>query len=368
MLVSVNYRTGFEGWAHIAGAPANRGLLDQSAALRWVQDNIAVFGGDPSNVTVCGQSAGAGSVAALLSMPTSAGLFRRAIAQSVPSTFFSTGLAEAVSTTIAAELGVRANAAELAGFSPHALVKATGSIIQQMPEFVESWGPMALTPTPFSPVVDGDVLPQAPWRALADGAARGIDLLVGHTRDEYRLMNTRRNDEITDQDVDATLERLAPASNYRVAYPEYTSAQLYELVNADWLFRMPSLHLADAEHAGGGRVWNYELCWSFNRDEGASHCLDFLLVFGTLSLDDIRNHPSRHPDATDEYLGLSRQMRTEWVDFATTGDPGWTPYDLDTRPTRVYAADPITQPYPEERSRGLWHQHQFDTMDLRRTT
>jgi len=88
VLVTFNYRVGIEGFAQIEGTPANRGLLDQVAALEWVRDNIGAFGGDPDQVTVFGQSAGGGSVAALLAMPRAAGLFRRAIVQSMPSTFF----------------------------------------------------------------------------------------------------------------------------------------------------------------------------------------------------------------------------------------------------------------------------------------
>jgi len=84
VVVTFNYRVGIEGFAHIEGAPANRGLLDQVAALEWVRDNIRAFGGDPDRVTVFGQSAGGGSVAALLAMPRAAGLFRRAIVQSMP--------------------------------------------------------------------------------------------------------------------------------------------------------------------------------------------------------------------------------------------------------------------------------------------
>jgi para-nitrobenzyl esterase len=367
VMISVNYRVGAEGFAHIAGAPDNRGILDQVAALRWVQDNVAAFGGDPSNVTVFGQSAGAGCIAALLVMPTAAGLFRRAIAQSVPGTYFSVRLAAAMSTTIAAELGVRATVGELARIPPRALVDATDAVLQKMPEFVESWGAVALTPTPFSPVVDGVLLSDAPWRALTRGAARGIDLLVGHTRDEYSLFNSLLGKEVTDEQVTATLGRLAPAlddSGYRAAYPEAIPAQLYETVNSDWLFRMPSLHLADAQHAGGGHAWAYELCWSFNQELGASHSLDFLLVLGTLSIDDVRSHPSARPNAANEVMDVSHQMRTDWVRFATTGNPGWAPYDPDTRSTRVYNADPTTQPYPEERSRRIWCAHRFDTLDL----
>lgn len=367
VMVSMNYRVGVEGFANIAGAPNNRGMLDQIAALRWVRENIAAFGGDPGNVTVSGQSAGAGCIAALLTMPLAAGLFRRAIVQSCPGTYFSPKLSAAISSAIAAELGARATVDELARFSAAELINATGAVMKKMPDFVESWGPTALTPTPFSPVVDGDVLPHAPWPALANGAASDIDLLVGHTRDEFRLFNPMLGSEVTDAQLTATLERFAPVSDtgYRALFPEATPGQLYELVNCDWLFRMPGLHLADAQHTGGGRVWNYELCWSFNRDQGASHSLDLLLVFGTLDLDEVRNHPSAFPNAAAEAVHVAHHMRSDWLNFATTGTPGWASYDPDTRSTRVYTAEPTTQPYPEERSRRIWATHQFDTLDLR---
>lgn len=113
VVVTLNYRLGMEGFAHIEGAPANRGLLDQIAALAWVQDNIAAFGGDPDQVTIFGESAGAGSVAALLAMPRAAGLFRRAVAQSVPGTFFSAALAADIGTALAAELGLRPTVEDL---------------------------------------------------------------------------------------------------------------------------------------------------------------------------------------------------------------------------------------------------------------
>jgi para-nitrobenzyl esterase len=193
-----------------------------------------------------------------------AGLFRRAIAQSVPGTYFSQGLAAASSAAIASEFGVQVTAVELARISPRALVTATEAIIRKMPEFVDSWGPVALTPTPFSPVVDGKSLPHAPWRALACGAAHDVELFVGHTRDEYSLFNSWRGSEVTDEQVTAILEDFAPASDssggYRAAYPEATARQLYELVLSDWLFRMPSQQLAQAQHQGGGAAWLYELC------------------------------------------------------------------------------------------------------------
>ena len=368
VVVSANYRVGFEGFAYIAGAPNNRGLLDQIAALQWVHDNIAAFGGDPSNVTVFGQSAGAGSIAALLAMPASAGLFRRAIVQSLPGTFFTEELAAGISAQIAAQLDVHATAVELQLFSPHALVTASHSFLATMPEFANSWGPMALTPTPFSPIVDNVTLPEAPWRALASGAARAIDLLVGHTRDEYSLFNPWRGKPVSARFLAGTVRQLAPTScgpdDYRGAYPQATASQLYETVNADWLFRMPSQHLAEAQHAGGGTARLYELAWSFNTDEGASHSLDVLLVFGTLGHGDITGHPTAKPNAANEYDRISQTMRTDWVAFATNGDPGRATYERATRATRIYDTTTSDQPYSEEASRQLWASHRFAALGV----
>lgn len=369
VVVSMNYRMGVEGFAHIAGAPDNRGILDQAAALRWVNDNVAAFGGDPDNITVFGQSAGAGCIAALLAMPTSAGLFRRAIAQSVPGTYFSTGLAGAVSAAIAAQVGTDATNADLARISPRALVTAADAVLQKMPDYAESWGPMALTPTPFSPVVDGDVLPEAPWQALAAGAAQHVDLLVGHTRDEYRLIAGQSGDAVTDARLAATLDRLAPgpdgAGAYLAAYPDTTSGQLDEVVNSDWLFRMPSVHLADAQHAGHANAWTYELCWSFDPHQGASHSLDALLVLGTLDVGDaVRERDGTGPSLAQEAVDVGRRMRADWLNFATKGDPGWAAYDPATRITRVYDAQATVAPYPEEASYRIWRSHNFTTLDL----
>ena len=114
VVVTFNYRVGIEGFAVIDGAPANRGLLDQVAALEWVRGNIAAFGGDPDRVTVAGESAGAGCIAALLAMPRADGLFKRAIVASMPGTFLSRELGAAVGAAIAAERGLRSVVADLA--------------------------------------------------------------------------------------------------------------------------------------------------------------------------------------------------------------------------------------------------------------
>lgn len=365
VVVSANYRTGAEGFARIDGAPDNRGLLDQSAALRWVRDEIAAFGGDPGNVTVLGQSAGAGSIAALLVMPTAAGLFRRAILQSVPGTYLTPRLAGDIAREIGRELGRSPTVEELAEVAPQALVAAARSVTERLPDCAGRWGAVAHTPTPFSPVVDGEILPAAPWPALAAGAARGVDLLVGHTRDEFRLLAARLG-PVDDTGVDALLRGLTPtpgAQRYRAAYPSAGAEELRETAMADWLWRMPTLHLAEAAHAGGGGVWLYELCRGFG-PQGASHGLDTLLVFGTTGI--TGEVSALGPDVVARTEELSRLIRAEHLAFAATGDPGWGRFHPRERATRVYAAESTVGWYPEERSRRLWRDQRFGVLDLRR--
>jgi para-nitrobenzyl esterase len=370
VLVSCNYRLGFEGFAQIPGAPANRGLLDQVAALRWVQQNIAAFGGDPGNVTVFGESAGAGSIAALLVMDVADGLFTRAIAQSVPGTFFGPDLAAEVTRAIAAEAGVPVDYEELAGTDPMHLVNASAGVRARLSEMLQL-GPVAFTPTPYSPVVDGEVLPRAPWRALLSGAARGIELITGHNRDEYRLFTAMdgRLGRITDADAEAALKVFAPqpggAAAYRKAYPGATAGQLHELVNSDWLFRMPTLHLAQAHAASGGVTFLYELRIAApvgGGGYGACHTLDLPLVFGTGTEGIGRQFTGGRPPA--EFTALGDVMRREWVCFASGGEPGWPAYGTRQRSTRIYDSPPDVAPYPEEASMRIWERHQFGTLGL----
>jgi para-nitrobenzyl esterase len=371
VVVTFNYRVGIEGFAQLEGAPANRGLLDQVAALEWVRDNIRVFGGNPDRVTVFGESAGAGSVAALLAMPRAAGLFGRAVAQSVPGTFFSPELAADIAWVCAAELGLRPMAADLSTVAPARLAAAGGAIGATMFQWTQRWGEIAHRSIPFSPVVDGDILPVTPWRALADGAGRDIELLAGHTRDEQRLFTALDGllGQVTDGQAETALNILAPgpdgARRYREGFPAAGPDELYELVNSDWLFRMPTLHLAEAQTAAGGRAYVYELTWpapGMGGVLGACHGLDVPLVFGNLD----RGQPAMliGESPTPEAEALSAHMRAAWTAFAAHGDPGWIAYDTGQRLVQVFDTHPTTTAYPEETSRLIWQDHTFSALPL----
>ena len=364
VVVAFNYRTGVEGFAQIQGAPANRGLLDQVAALEWVRENIAAFGGDPERVTIFGQSAGAASVAALLAMPRAAGLFRQAIAQSVPGICYSAPLAADIGEAIAAELGLRATAAELSGVDPMRLVAAADAVDRKLSTYQDRWGKVAQTSTPFAPVVDGEVLPATPWQALAAGAARDVRLIAGHNRDECRLFLAMSGQlgTVSEEQAARSLRALGPAPDgeqaYRAAFPAASAESLYELVQNDWVFRMPTLHLAQAQVAGGGVAYVYELAWAAPANGGllgACHGLDGPLVFGNLDEGFAARliGPAPYPAAEE----VSAQFRTAWTRFAATGDPGWPAYDPRERLTRVFDQPPAVTAYPEETSRRLWQDH-----------
>ncbi|MFI1765490.1 carboxylesterase/lipase family protein [Streptomyces sp. NPDC020800] len=372
VVVTFNYRVGMEGFALLDGAPANRGLLDQLAALEWVRENITAFGGDPGQITVFGESAGAGSVASLMAMERARGLFRRAVAQSVPGTFFSEALARDMAAALAAEAGRRPTAADLATVDPRRLTAAGQSLSARMLGYTDRWGQAAPTMTPFAPVVDGDVLPTTPWQALAAGAARDVDLLVGHNRDEFRLFLAMVGllDEITEDQLTAALRLLAPGGGageraYRAAFPEDTPSDLYERVQTDWLFAMPSLHLAEAQRAGGGRAHVYELAWSApgSRYLGACHGLDIPLLFGTFRADlGMLLFPGA--DVPDTAQELSSRFRRSWTAFARTGDPGWPAYDTEERLVQVLDEKPTVTAYPRETSRRIWEGHAFLPLPL----
>jgi para-nitrobenzyl esterase len=366
VVATFNYRLGMEGFGQVEGAPANRALLDQVAALRWVRENIAAFGGDPDTVTVFGESAGAGAVAALLAMPSARGLFRRAIAQSLPGPFFSADFARRVATGIAGELGKRATLEDLAGTAPEELLTATDTFTGRMRGDRDSWGPLAISTVAFGPVVDGEVLPESPWQAAERGATRGVELISGFCRDENRLFMAlgEQFGTITGARLATTMETLAPAGaekSYRADHPDADLDELYSLVVSDWLFRMPSAHLAAAHAGAGGTAYAYELTWPSPAMGGllkACHGLDVPLTFGTMDawIGLIVFGDGAPPEAE----ALSRQFRTAWTSFAATGDPGWPAHEPDgTDITHLFDVEPADVSGAEEASRRLWAGHRF---------
>ncbi|MGY1854760.1 carboxylesterase/lipase family protein [Modestobacter sp. SYSU DS0290] len=374
VVVTANHRVGVEGWAELDGAPANRALLDVEATLRWVQEEIAGFGGDPARVTVFGESAGAGIIAGLLVMPAAGGLFSRAVLQSVPGTWFTPELARDVSAELVVPLGVPPTAAALADVPPQRLVDALGELDRRLPE-LDRWGLVAHTPTPFSPVVDGEVLTTDPWTGLTEGAARDVPLLVGHNRDEWRLFLALAGQvgEVTEEMAATAMAVFGPGATpetrMRAAYPEAGTEELFVLAHSDRMFRVPSLDVARAQTAGGGRAHLYELTWpapGAGGVLGACHALDVPLVFGGLGVGLGAQLLGSPPPA--EAAEVSAQLQGAWAAFARDGDPGWPAFDERRALTRVFDTGERggVRPYPGQATRDLWRGAPIGLLDLRR--
>ena len=163
---------------------------------------------------------------------------------------------------------------------------------------------------------------------------------------------------------DPVIDLLTPtpgAARYRTAFPESTGNALREVALADWLYRMPALHLAEAAAVGGARVWLYELAWGFG-PAGASHGLDTLLVYGTTDV--YGEVTAAGPTALAEAAALTKALRADHLAFAAAGDPGWPRFEPRQRHTRVYGPEPVLVRYPEERSRAIWRDRRFGVLDL----
>jgi len=330
VLVSVNYRLGVEGFGLFPDAPANRGLLDQLAALEWVRDNIAAFGGDPDRVAVAGESAGAVSIGALLAADRAAGLFRRAVLQSGAPAALTPDAARGTTELIAQRLGVPATAAAFAAVDPAALLTAQTE--------VTSGGNPLTGRNSFQLVVDGELLTQDPAEALRTGsAAAGIDLLLGTNTEEYRLwfVPGGLTERISRLKLRLALLKFrvpnATARTYRANRPDATPGELLGALATDLLLRVPLNRLADARAGAPASTYVYEFGWpSPVQRLGACHALELGFVFDTLA----------HPDTTaltgpDAPQELADAMHRAWVEFATTGDPGWPSWDA-SRPVRFF--------------------------------
>ncbi|MFD4274534.1 carboxylesterase family protein [Streptomyces cyaneofuscatus] len=330
VLVSVNYRLGVEGFGLFPDAPANRGLLDQLAALEWVRDNIAAFGGAPDRVTVAGESAGAVSIGALLATDRAAGLFRRAVLQSGAPAALTPDAARGTTELIARRLGVPATAAAFAAVDPAALLAAQTE--------VTSGGNPLTGRNSFQLVLDGELLTQDPAEALRTGsAAAGVGLLLGTNTEEYRLwfVPGGLTERISRLKLRLALLKFkvpnATARTYRANRPDATPGELLGALATDLLLRVPLNRLADARAGAPASTYVYEFGWpSPVQRLGACHALELGFVFDTLA------HPDTMaltgPDAPQE---LADAMHRAWVEFATTGDPGWPSWDA-SRPVRFF--------------------------------
>ncbi|MBM7816599.1 para-nitrobenzyl esterase [Brevibacterium paucivorans] len=371
VFVSVNYRLGIEGFMEFPDAPSNRGLLDQAQALRWVRENAQAFGGDPANVTVFGESAGAGSIHCLLVMPEAQGLCDRAILQSPPAMVLEKELAQDVTAEFAAhaaQMGLpvtEPTAQSFANLTPEQGEELMVAFSQGQGRYFPRWGKAAAFTPPLVPVVDGTVLPADPWSlSLPDG----VDVLVGHTRDEFRLFTNLMSGEVTKERAYERVGMVGPGSQlledaqgdtgdleaaqsqarelsmkYVKALGDVTPEQLFEWVQTDYMFTVPTLLVADAAQKRGAPAYSYLLAVDPDGGMGSPHVADLPPLFGSF-----RSFHGKllYPNPSDADHALGQRMREAWVQFARTGDPGWEPWTREQPTTRVFGHEDRTRAHP----------------------
>ncbi|WP_329205095.1 carboxylesterase family protein [Streptomyces sp. NBC_00683] len=348
VVVSLNYRLGFEGFGHVPAVgrgepcPDNRGLLDQIAALEWVRDHIAAFGGAVDNVTVAGQSSGATSVACLKAMDRARGLFRRAVAHSAVNSCASPESAARTTQEVAAAAGVPATYDGLVSASPGALVDASDTVADAYRRDPAS-GQRHYDPAIYGPVAGGETLPLDPLTASAAGGASDVDLLVCHTTEEYWLLDAVGSSaKITTEEQLALFAadfRLPSAllDDYRARMPGAPVLDVFLAVYGDMLFGEYSSRLAESHARAGGRAFLSR----FARQRGgqgepvrAWHCADIPFAFGNLDEESVHFLVGGPPAPADHEL--SGRMMRAWAGFAATGDAGWPPVGGPTGAVRTW--------------------------------
>jgi para-nitrobenzyl esterase len=342
VVVTVAYRLGVLGMLHLPGvADSNLSLRDQVAALEWVRDNVAAFGGDPDRVTLAGQSNGGRTVGTLLAVPATRGLVRQAIVQSgtgVGSVVHTPAEGAAIASQVLTELDA----------SPDDLATLPVTRILEAQQRVSAASGTKVT---YRVVVGDELLPRRPLDGVRD-----IPLLIGTTADEEDLFSWLQSGGAKLLGVGSTMLDAGQIEKAVAAYAELLAWPADQVRNraltaGDWW--IPAIRFAEKQPD----AWMYRLDWRIaprGKGLGAAHGLDLPLMF-----DDIRNRNWRFLFAgrtfpAERMQAMATEMFDVWVRFVTTGDPGWPRYTPDDRVTRLFDDVSTTVADPDRDQRLLW--------------
>lgn len=375
VFVTVNHRLGVLGFLHleeIAGpdyaGSGNAGMLDIVAALQWVRDNIANFGGDPSRVMVFGGSGGASKTATLLGMPAAQGLFHRGALMSGPYTRArEADYATDLSLQLLAHLGLEENDVEKLHQLPvGTLMEAAKKLAVPISDGLAS----AASPDafmPMQPVVDGKTLPAHPMDPVASPFGKDVAMMVGSTRDDMKMMMLGQPwFGVLD---DAGLEKMAQSNfgdlademlaAYRATYPDWTPTQIASQFVTDRVMWAGSFHWAEVKaRAGGAPVYVYRFDYestALGGVLGATHGGDL-----PFALNNYQYTPMAGERPENEALG--ELMSEAFVRFAHSGNPNhggmpeWKPYTLEQRDTLVFDVNTRPEADPNPALRKLYSQ------------
>ncbi|HEY2871118.1 MAG TPA: carboxylesterase/lipase family protein [Reyranella sp.] len=363
VVVTFNHRLGALGYLHLEDiAPdfegaGTAGMRDIVAALEWVRDNIASFGGDPDNVTIFGESGGGAKVSVLMAFPAAKGLFHRAVIQSGPAIQMATredGTKTALQ--VLAELGLgNKEVAKLRSMPAEKILAAQGVVQARAAN-----GPMAeRRRRGFNPVIDGSYFPGGPFNPDAPAVSAHVPLMIGSNKDEQSLflghlpwVSGATFDNLPMAMKPVLGDRAAEiVAKYHAAQPDLPADQLGLILMGELGQRLPSLQMAERKLAlKAADVFVYLFAWETPVLSGrlrACHTLEIPFVFNTVEGAAITGtDPSRLP--------LGKTMAGAWIAFAKTGNPGWPAYDTTKRPTMVFDLESRVENDPFGAERRAW--------------
>ncbi|MBC7422459.1 MAG: carboxylesterase/lipase family protein [Ferruginibacter sp.] len=363
VLVTLNYRMGIEGFLQIPGVPTNIGIRDQIAALKWVKENIAAFGGDPANVTLFGESAGAISVGVLITSKAATGLFKRCIMESGSGqAALSKEQAGIIAAQYAKTLKISNTREAYLRFSPEELLAAQGKVTSKMvklktPSAPDPTGGVAL----FFPIIDGDIITEMPVASIRKNEPANIDLLIGYNTDEmnYFLLPTGLLKKIKFNFIlNRAVLNVHPAPSvligvFKKAYPKKNLGELFSTILTSYQAQMPSIRFANELAKTSAKIFMYEFAWPSsikNGVYGAYHGVEMPFVFNNLQSKGDRGMlgPDGGPQA------LADKMQDAWVSFAKAGNPGWDAYTTRERKTMLINNTWQLQTNPHEKILAAW--------------
>ena len=369
VFVTINYRLGAAGFLYLDEIdPAFQntgylGLLDQIAALKWVKTNISMFGGDPDNVTVMGESAGAASISLLMSMPQASGLFSKAILESGSTNLRRT---RADATLIARRFMKTANVQNTADLRK----LSSEQLLQTQKKLMAEYGWMA-GDAMFAPVSDNVNLPDEPLKAIRAGSARGVTLLSGTNRDELSMIKLWMPSDFfsittfrwfSPNDVQALFGMLdgAAADYYHKLNPGFSASECFFAAGTDAIFFTPHINLCDAQQLNAP-VYSYRFDWGGKY--GAIHGLELYCVFSDFNDGYLDNWIGALPPEE-----LRQSVHKAWVEFIKTGSPAvddtllWMPYNTIQRPTMTLNVKSRLRCDPDRIVREYWQAHEHSIL------
>ena len=334
VVVSINYRLGALGFTDLSrfgdsyATSGINGICDQIRALKWVRDNISGFGGDPSKVTIAGESAGGFSVATLLGCEQAQGLFRRAIPQSGAAHHTLTEkVGRVVADLLIDELAVE-SIDELKEASVMDILKAQARADVRYNQMGIGNGVQA-----FYPVEQNEVLPIPLRESIRSGVGASVPVLTGTNKDENTLfvMEDISSERLRSQAETYGSESLVDA--YMEMLPGATETELAIELGTDFTFKIPAVRHVEDRIAQGADTWMYQFDWeSRNVRLKATHALEIPFVFNTL-----------RSSGVDAFIGggelpqaVSDEMHSVWTSFIQGDEPGWPKYDLEKRTVKHF--------------------------------